>query len=120
MKLNGVMVVCQKKMQKNEVKMALKAFGNRILANMIDRPDGYKKTHGGLLLNDKDADVTAIRPRWFKIKSVGEDVDFVNEGQYVLVAHGRWSKGVEVDDETVYLLDNEEILGTSETDPMND
>ena len=98
--------------------MKLKAFGNRILANMIDRPDGYKKTYGGLLMNDKDAESTSIRPRWFKIKSIGEEVDFVNEGQYVLVAHGRWSNGVEVDGDKIYLLDNEEILGTSDTNPM--
>lgn len=100
--------------------MAVRAFGDRVLATMIDKPDGYKKTHGGILLNDKDGDVSGIRPRWFKISSIGEKVDFVNEGQYVLVAHGRWSKGIDVDGEKLYLLDNEEILGTSETNPMEE
>ena len=100
--------------------MSIRAFGDRVLATMIDRPDGYKKTSSGLLLNDKDGDVNAIRPRWFQVKSVGERVDFVAEGQYVLVAHGRWSKGMELGDEKIYLLDNEEILGTSETNPIGE
>jgi co-chaperonin GroES (HSP10) len=100
--------------------MKLKAFGDRVLATMIDRPDGYKKTHGGLLMNDKDGETTAIRPRWFRVKSIGERVDFVNEGQYILVAHGRWSNGVDIDDQKIYLIDNEEILGTSNTNPMED
>ena len=87
---------------------------------MIDRPDGFKKTKSGLLLNDKDGDVSGIRPRWFKIASVGEQVDFVAEGDYALVAHGRWSQGVEVDGEKIYLLDNDEILGTSDINPVEE
>lgn len=98
----------------------VRAFGNRVLATMIDRPDGYKKTSGGILLNDKDGDVTGIRPRWFQIASVGEQVDFVTEGEYVLVAHGRWSQGMEHDGVKLYLLDNDEILGTSDTNPMEE
>ena len=101
--------------------MKVKAFGDRILAEMIDKPDGYKKTASGLFLADKDATTEAIKPRWFKVTSIGERVDFVNEGQYVLVAHGRWSQGVSVDSETtVWLLDNDEILGTSETNPLEE
>ena len=46
-----------------------------------------------------------------KIYSVGDDVDFCTEGDYVLVAHGRWSRGVEIGpDEKVWLLDNKDCL----------
>jgi hypothetical protein len=100
--------------------MKVKAFGSKILATMIDRPDGFKKSKGGVLLNDKDGDVSAIRPRWFQIKSVGDQIDFVTEGEYALVAHGRWSQGVDVEGEKIYLLDNEEILGTSTENPVQE
>lgn len=97
----------------------IKAFGNRILAEMIDSPDGFKKTASGLLINDKDMTTEAVRPRWFKIYATGPDVTFVSEGQYVMVAHGRWSPGVKIsEDLKIYLLDNEECLMVSDENPM--
>jgi hypothetical protein len=34
----------------------VKAFGDRILALMVDRPIGFKKSKSGLLIVDKDMD----------------------------------------------------------------
>ena len=100
--------------------MNVKAFGDRILGVMIDRPDGeYKATKSGLLIAEKDASTESIRPRWFQISSVGERIDWVKPGDYVLVAHGRWSNGITLsDDSKVWLLDNKEILGVSDTNPI--
>ena len=66
--------------------MKVKAFGNRILGQMVNPPGLYKKSKSGLLIADKDMDESGIKPRWFKIYSVGDDVDFCTEGDYVLVA----------------------------------
>ena len=52
----------------------IKALANKVLAVMVDKPDGLRKTKGGILLADKDNDVSGIRPRWFKVHSVGEGV----------------------------------------------
>jgi len=41
----------------------IKAFGDRILALMVDKPTGYKKSKSGLLIADKDMDTNSIRPR---------------------------------------------------------
>jgi len=100
--------------------MNVKAFGDRILGVMIDRPDGeYKATKSGLLIAEKDASTESIRPRWFQISSVGERIDWVKPGDYVLVAHGRWSNGITLsDDSKVWLLDNKEILGVSDNNPI--
>ena len=100
--------------------MNVKAFGDRILGVMIDRPDGeYKATKSGLLIAEKDASTESIRPRWFQISSVGERIDWVKPGDYVLVAHGRWSNGITLsDDSKIWLLDNKEILGVSDTNPI--
>lgn len=101
--------------------MKMKAFGDRILAVMIDRPDGYKKTDSGIFIADKDGDVSGIKPRWFQIASVGERINWVKEGEYVLVAHGRWSNKIKTGDPEfpeVWLLDNDEIMAASDDKPF--
>jgi len=98
----------------------IKAFGDRILALMVDKPTGYKKSKSGLLIADKDMDTNSIRPRWFKTYAVGEEIDWVKPEQYLLVAHGRWSNGIkafENSDEKLYLLDNKECLMISDEKP---
>lgn len=100
--------------------MKVKAFGKRILGQMISPPGLYKKSKSGLLIADKDMDESGIKPRWFKIYSVGDDVDFCTEGDYVLVAHGRWSRGVEIGpNEKIFLLDNEDCLAISNEPPAD-
>ena len=100
--------------------MKIKAFGDRILGVMIDRPDGeWKAKKSGLFIAEKDQTTESIKPRWFQISSVGDRIDWVKPGDYVLVAHGRWSNGVTLssDDSKIWLLDNKEILGVSDIDP---
>jgi len=96
----------------------IKAFGEKILAIMVDRPTGFKKSKSGLIIKDADMDTSGVRPRWFKIYSTGEKIDWVKKDQYVLVAHGRWSNGVKVNDDLkIYLLDNKEVLMVSDEKP---
>jgi hypothetical protein len=99
--------------------MKIKALAEKILGVMVDKPSGYKVNKSGLLLADKDMDASGIRPRWFKVYSVGEGIDYISEDQYVLVAHGRWSNGVVASDidEKIYLLDNKELLMVSDEKP---
>ena len=97
----------------------VKAMRNKILAEMIDDPGEEITTAGGIILLSKDGTEEAVRPRWFKVYSLGEDIDWLTEGAYVLVDHGRWSNGIKVDEELkVYLLDNKDCLMISEENPM--
>lgn len=99
----------------------IKALANKVLAVMVDKPDGLRKTKGGILLADKDNDVSGIRPRWFKVHSVGEGVDWIKEEQYVYVDHGRWSRGVKLNEEiTLHLLDNKDCLMVSDENPLEE
>lgn len=99
----------------------VKAMRNKILAEMIDNPGEELKTPGGIILISKDGTESAIRPRWFKVYSVGDDIDWLTEGTYVLVDHGRWSNGMKVNDDLkIYLLDNKDCLLESKTNPMED
>jgi len=99
--------------------MEVKALPEKILAKMIEAPGGFRKSQSGLLIADKDSDVSGIRPRWFEVYSVGEGIDWVSEGQYLYVAHGRWSNGVKINDDVkLYLLDNDECLCISDEYPL--
>lgn len=99
----------------------VKAMRNKILAEMIDNPGEETTTPGGIILISQDGTESAIRPRWFKVYSVGEDIDWIAKGKYVLVDHGRWSNGMQVDEELkLYLLDNKDCLMESDEDPMED
>lgn len=99
----------------------VKAMRNKILAEMIDNPGDEVTTAGGIILMSKDGTEEAVRPRWFKVYSLGEGIDWLTEGAYVLVDHGRWSNGIKVDEELkIYLLDNKDCLMVSEENPMDD
>lgn len=99
----------------------VKAMRNKILAEMIDDPGAERTTSGGIILTEKDGTEGAVRPRWFKVYSLGEGIDWINEGAYVLVDHGRWSQGMKVDNDLkVYLLDNKDCLMVSDENPMLD
>ena len=99
----------------------VRALPKKILAEMIDKLGQEKKTAGGIIIQDDDANETSIRPRWFKVHSVGDGIDWIEEGQYVMVDHGRWSQGLKVTDELkLHLLDNKDCLAVTDKDPMND
>jgi co-chaperonin GroES (HSP10) len=97
----------------------IKPIHDKVLAKMIDG-FGEKKTAGGLIIQEKDGTADAIRPRWFEVVYVGPEQKDVNPGEYVLVAHGRWSRGVTIDpadDYKLYFLDNDEMLAVSDELP---
>ena len=101
--------------------MEINAIGDKVLAWMIDAPDGeFKKaTKSGILIAEKDMSEAAIRPRWFKVHAVGPKMKFVSVDDYVLVAHGRWSNGIKLTDgKKIYQLDNDELLVVSDENPL--
>lgn len=97
--------------------MALTAIGDKVIATMVDG-FGEKTTSGGLIIQEKDGVAESVRPRWFHVTHVGPEQTDVKAGEYVLVAHGRWTRGIEVEGiGKVYRLDNEELLAVSDTLP---
>lgn len=99
----------------------VKATRDKILAEMIDQP-GIKTLASGLItLSDKDNAESGIRPRWFKVYSVGPGVDWIDEGAFVLVGHGRWSNAMKIDESLkLHLLDNKDLLLVSDVDPIEE
>lgn len=63
---------------------------NRVLIRDLDF--GEKITKGGLIVLDDDWTERGIHPRWGQVWKVGSEVTDVEPGEWVLVAHGRWSR----------------------------
>lgn len=78
---------------------------------------GEQRTAGGLIIASDDGKVGGIHPRWGEVIAVGNEQDDVSVGQYVMVAHGRWSRGFELNGETVRTVDPKDILGIQDDEP---
>jgi len=86
---------------------------------------GLQTTSKGLIILNDDGANHGIKPRWGKVHAVGPEQTEVQVGQYILIEHGRWTRGVELvdpdtgDTATVRMVDNDNILAISDT-PMED
>jgi hypothetical protein len=105
--------------------MKVNAIGDSVLASMVKVTGGHRVLASGILVADKDMTESGIRPRWFKVESVGPNVTFVEEGQFVYVEHGRWSNEMKIQQGTgnestsIWLLDSEKCLLVSDSNPIN-
>ena len=82
---------------------------------------GETKSKGGIILVDYDGTESGIHPRWAEVYAVGKEQDDVKVGQWILVAHGRWSRAFKVkkdgEELEVRMIDENDILLVSETEP---
>jgi len=78
-------------------------------------------TTGGIVLLNDNGTGRGIRPRWGQVYAVGPDQRDVTVGDWVLVAHGRWTRGIDVEDEsgkvTLRRVDPKDILLISDELP---
>jgi hypothetical protein len=81
-------------------------------------------TQGGLILLNDNGTTLGIRPRWGQVYAVGPEQKDVQVGQWICVAHGRWTRGLDIEDEsglrTIRRIDPEDILLISDTQPQDD
>lgn len=82
--------------------------------------DVRKLSSGVILLNDNGT-TQGIRPRWGKVYAIGPTQKDVEIGQWICVAHGRWTRGIDVEDEngkqTLRRVDPNDILMASDEQP---
>lgn len=83
-----------------------------------------KITRGGIVLLGDDKRLEGIKPRWGRVYSVGPDQTQIKPGQYVCIAHGRWTRGLEIEDDegvkTIRRVDNNDILMVSDQPVQDD
>jgi len=75
-------------------------------------------SQGGLILPGDNGTTRGIRPRWAEIYAVGPEQKDVQVGQWILVAHGRWTRGLDIEDEngkrTIRRVDPKDIMLVSD------
>lgn len=80
-------------------------------------------TRSGIIIQSTDGKLEGIHARWGRVYAVGQDQRDVKPGQYILVKHGRWTRGTLVEDQegekTIRRIDNADILLVSD-EPMQD
>ena len=81
-------------------------------------------TSSGIILPSDNGKSSGIRPRWGRVYAVGPEQTDVTVGQWICVAHGRWTRGVEVVDSGVRLtirkIDPKDIMLISDEEPIDD
>ena len=84
-----------------------------------------RKLNSGLILLNDNGTTAGIRPRWGRIYAVGPEQKDYLVGDWICVAHGRWTRGVEIEDVdgnvvTIRKVDPKDILLLSDEQPSDD
>jgi len=97
----------------------IKPLKKRVLVS--DMHFGETKTKGGIILTDDDGSEGGIHPRWGKVYAIGDQQEDVKVGEWVMVSHGRWSRGFKIKKKGVELevrmIDENDILLVSDDEP---
>jgi co-chaperonin GroES (HSP10) len=101
---------------------SIKALQDHVLVSDMNFKE--KLSHGGIVIPYSDGKLEGIHPRWGRVYAIGGRQKDISVGQYVLVKHGRWTRGVEVEDakgqrHTLRRIDQNDILLVSD-EPVQD
>ena len=81
-------------------------------------------TTSGIYIPNDNGKSLGIRPRWGRVYAVGPKQTDIKVGTWVCVAHGRWTRGIDVEDEngkqTLRRVDPKDILLESDDEPMDE
>ena len=103
------------------VKGSVRPIRNRVI--VTDMEFGEQVTRGGIIVSSDDGKDRGIKPRWGRVVAKGnENNDPYEIGNWILVEHGRWTRGYEVETdsgstETMRTVEAESILAWQEDTP---
>ena len=102
---------------------SLRPLKNTVL--VTDMVFKERKLNSGLILLNDNGTTAGIRPRWGRIYAVGPEQKDYSVGDWICVAHGRWTRGVEIEDAegtvvTIRKVDPKDILLISDEQPSDD
>jgi co-chaperonin GroES (HSP10) len=84
-----------------------------------------RTTASGIIINSDDGKDTGIKPRWGRVVAVGPEQKDVVPGEWVLVSHGRWTRGIKTLDQQgnemiVRFVDVKEMIMTADSEPAEE
>jgi hypothetical protein len=106
--------------QLNVTKGQVRAVSNRVLVS--DMYFGEQKTSSGIVLTSDDGKTRGIYPRWAKVYCKGpQNKDPYEIGQWILIEHGRWTRGFKIDDgqgeQELRMVEAESVLAYADEKP---
>ena len=89
---------------------------------ITDMDFGEQQSKGGIVILSDDGKSEGIKARWGKVWAVGPEQKDVSVGEWILLEHGRWSRGttIELEDGTQIIVrraDTKAILMVNDTKP---
>jgi hypothetical protein len=96
----------------------VRAIRNHVL--VTEMKFDQRITAGGIVILNDNGKTEGIRPRWGRVYDVGPEQKDVEVGQWVMVAHGRWTRGLDIEDgetehhRTIRKIDPDDILMVSD------
>lgn len=89
------------------------AIDDHVIVVDMDAED--EKIVNGIIIPSERGGDRGVHPRWAQICAVGPKQEDVRVGEWVLVEHGRWTRGIKLEDGRVYRkVDSDDILLVSE------
>jgi hypothetical protein len=98
---------------------SLRALNDWIIVTDMDFSG--RTLSSGIILHNDNGTTAGIRPRWGQVYAVGPQQKDVVAGQWICVAHGRWTRGLDIEDDTgtktIRRIDPKDILLVSDGPP---
>lgn len=95
---------------------SFQALGNSIIVS--DMAFEERALSSGIILRNDTGKSVGIRPRWGQVYAVGPLQRDVTAGQWVCVTHGRWTRGITIEDDqgvkTIRRVDPNDVLLVSD------
>lgn len=103
----------------NVVKGKLTPLRDNVL--VTDMSFEEQKTSSGIIIQSDDGKSHGVKPRWAKVWAIGPEQEDVKVGDWIYVEHGRWTRGVTVDQDgqeiVIRRVDPSAILLSAEEKP---
>lgn len=99
-------------------KMDLGPIADHILVEDIENED--EKVVNGIIILSEKGEGRGVHPRWAHVCLVGPEQTEIVPGQWVLIEHGRWTRGIKLNNgKVIRKVDFEGIMLVADEKPKD-
>ena len=103
----------------NTVKGKLRALHDTVLIS--DMSFEEQTTASGIVIRSDDGKCHGVKSRWGRVWAIGPEQTEVKIGEWIYVEHGRWTRGIKVEDNgkeiVIRKVDTDSILLQTDEKP---
>ena len=104
----------------NVVKGKIVPLKDHVLVTDMDF--GEQVTASGIVLRSDDGKSEGVKPRWGRVWAIGPEQKEFTVGEWILVEHGRWTRGATVEDQegkevVIRRIETTSVLASSDQKP---